>query len=161
MHHCRMEIGDRIGVVSDTHGLMREAVLELLSGVNLIIHAGDVGEAQILTQLAKVAPVIAVRGNVDSGEYAADLPMGAWVEAEGSRIYVYHVVQDLPIAPDEDKVNMVISGHSHRSGVEEKDGVVYLNPGTIGPKRFNLPVSFAYVTYGNEGLVPEICEIPD
>ncbi len=161
MHHCRMEIGDRIGVVSDTHGLMREAVLKLLSGVNLIIHAGDVGEAEILTQLTNVAPVIAVRGNVDSGDQGADLPMGAWVDAEGSRIYVYHIVQDLPIDPDEDKVDMVISGHSHRSGVEEKNGVVYLNPGSVGPKRFSRPVSFAFVTYENDGLVSEICEIPD
>src|ERR1700680_2250051 len=126
-----------IGLISDTHGLMREKALTALKGSNLIIHAGDVGKPGIIEQLRAVAPVLAVRGNIDKGAWASQLPMTAVVEAHSVLIYVLHDVQQLDLAPAAAEFNIVVSGHSHKPSHTERSGVVYLNPGSAGPRRFH------------------------
>jgi len=130
-----------IGVISDTHGLLRPQAVAALQGSALIIHAGDVGPAEILDELRKIAPVIAVRGNVDRGAWAERLPQSEIVEHEGIRLYVLHILDDLDLDPPTAGFHAVISGHTHRPKTETKDGVLYFNPGSAGPRRFDLPVS--------------------
>ncbi len=132
-----------IGLISDTHGLLRAEALAALRGSDLIIHAGDVGHAKILEQLGTVAPIVAVRGNVDKGDWASKLPVTAVVETTSALIYVLHDIQQLDIDPVRAEFNIVISGHSHKPGRTERSGVVYLNPGSAGPRRFRLPVTVA------------------
>ena len=132
-----------IGVISDTHGLLRQEALAALGGSELIIHAGDVGKPEILDQLRAVAPVVAVRGNIDRGAWATDLPPTAAVAAHSTSIYILHDVHDLDIDPPAAGFNIVISGHSHKPGRAEKCGVLYLNPGSAGPRRFRLPITLA------------------
>jgi len=138
----------RAGVISDTHGLLREEAVEALAGVELIIHAGDVGNPEILHRLKEIAPVLAVRGNVDKGAWAEALPETAAVEVGGIAIYVIHDVKELDLDPAAAGFGMVISGHSHKPGRSERAGVVYLNPGSAGPRRFRLPVTLARVDFG-------------
>ena len=138
----------RIGLISDTHGLLREEAARALAGSELILHAGDVGKAEILEKLRTIAPVVAVRGNIDTGAWAAALPMSATVEAGGGRIYVLHDMHQLDFDPAEAGYGMVISGHSHRPGRTEKGGVVYVNPGSAGPRRFRLPITVARLEAG-------------
>jgi hypothetical protein len=132
-----------IGLISDTHGLLREEALSALQGSDLIIHAGDVGNGEIIEQLRAVAPVVAVRGNVDKGAWASHLPMTAVVEASSALIYVLHDIQQLDLDPVVSEFNIVISGHSHKPGRAERSGVMYVNPGSAGPRRFQLPVTVA------------------
>jgi putative phosphoesterase len=132
-----------IGLVSDTHGLLRQEALAALQKSDLIIHAGDVGDATIIDQLRAVAPVVAVRGNVDKGDWALQLPMTAVVEAGSALIYVLHDVQQLDLDPVVAGFNIVISGHSHKPGRTERSGVIYVNPGSAGPRRFQLPITVA------------------
>ena len=133
----------RIGLVSDTHGLMRPQALEALRGSDLILHAGDVGKPEILTALREIAPVIAVRGNVDTSEWAGTLPETAVAEAGKVLLYVLHDVHSLDLNPAAAGFHIVVSGHSHQPGKFERDGVLYINPGSAGPRRFQLPVSVA------------------
>jgi uncharacterized protein len=133
----------KIGLISDTHGLLRDEAVEALRGSELIIHAGDVGKPEILTALEKVAPVVAVRGNVDTAPWALSLPLTAIAEAAGALIYVIHDVHDLDLDPAAAGFRMVVSGHSHKPGSVERAGVLYLNPGSAGPRRFDLPVTVA------------------
>ncbi len=147
----------RIGVVSDTHGLVRPQVLDALRGSDLIIHAGDVGGPGVLERLASLAPVTAVRGNVDGEAWAEDLPEERTVEAGGARIHVIHDLRALAVPPE--GCRMVISGHSHRPSVEERGGILYLNPGSAGPRRFTLPVALATVRVGRRGLRPQLLEL--
>jgi putative phosphoesterase len=135
-----------IGVISDTHGLMRPEALAALRGVEHILHAGDVGDVAILDALRKIAPVTAIRGNVDTTGACAELPATDVVELGGSLFYLVHSVHDLDINPKAAGVAMVVSGHSHKAKVEVKDGVVYFNPGSAGPRRFSLPVTVGFVT---------------
>jgi putative phosphoesterase len=135
-----------IGVISDTHGLMRPEALAALRGVEHILHAGDVGDVAILDALRKIAPVTAIRGNVDTTGACAELPATDVVELGGSLFYLLHSVHDLDINPKAAGVAMVVSGHSHKAKVEVKDGVVYFNPGSAGPRRFSLPVTVGFVT---------------
>jgi len=137
-----------IGLISDTHGLLRPEAARALAGCDLIIHAGDVGKAEILEQLRAIAPVVAVRGNVDAGEWAERLPLTAEVEAHGARIYVIHDVHELAIDPAAAGFAMVVSGHSHKASREERAGVLYLNPGSAGPRRFRLPITLAVLDLG-------------
>jgi hypothetical protein len=132
-----------VGIISDTHGLLRLEAQRALQGADLIIHAGDVGDSEILPKLKRIAPVFAVRGNVDTAAWARELPVTTAVEANGANFYVLHNLQELDLRPDGGRFDFVISGHTHRPEQTEKNGVVYVNPGSAGPKRFNLPVSLA------------------
>jgi uncharacterized protein len=132
-----------IGIISDTHGLLRPEAELALQGVQLIIHAGDVGDPEILARLKRIAPVFAVRGNVDTGSWAKELPQTTVVEAEGASFYVLHNLQELDLKPEAAKFDFVISGHSHKPEQAERNGVIYLNPGSAGPRRFQLPTTLA------------------
>lgn len=135
----------RLGIISDTHGLLRPQALAALQGVDLIIHAGDVGGPDLLEQLGRLAPVQAVRGNTDRGEWARNLPLTAVVEAGAAQLYVLHDLHTLDLDPKAAGFQAVIFGHSHRPHLEHQDGVLYLNPGSAGPRRFTLPVTLAYL----------------
>lgn len=137
-----------VGLISDTHGLMREQALAALQGSDLIIHAGDVGDYAIIGQLSAVAPVVAVRGNVDRGECAQRLPESAVAAAGPVSIYVLHDIQQLDLNPAAAGFHIVVSGHSHKHGRSERGGVLYLNPGSAGPRRFRLPLTVARLDLG-------------
>jgi hypothetical protein len=132
-----------IGLISDTHGLLRPEAVSALQGCELIIHAGDVGKAEIIEILRRIAPVVAVRGNIDNGEWALPLPMTAVVETRSARIYVLHDIRQLDLDPAAAGFRIVVSGHSHKASREERGGVVYVNPGSAGPRRFRLPATVA------------------
>jgi len=135
-----------IGVISDTHGLLREEALAALAGVDHILHAGDVGDPGILAALAKIAPVTAIRGNIDTYGACAELPATDAVELSDKLFYLVHSVHDLDIDPVAAGVAVVVSGHSHKPSLARRDGIVYLNPGSAGPRRFKLPISIALVS---------------
>ena len=130
-----------IGVISDTHGLLRPEVLAALHGSQYIIHAGDVGDPRILDKLSAIAPVTAVRGNVDHGAWAQKIPVTNVLETGEVSIYVLHSLQELDLKPEAAKFAAVVYGHSHVPKREVKNGVLYFNPGSAGPRRFKLPVS--------------------
>jgi len=132
-----------IGVVSDTHGLLRTALLLALAGVDHILHAGDVGDPAILDELARIAPVTAIRGNIDTHGPCSLLPATEAIELAGCPIYMVHAREDLDLSPQAAAISAVIYGHSHKPSVEQLQGVLYLNPGSAGPRRFNLPITFA------------------
>jgi uncharacterized protein len=134
-----------IGLISDTHGLLRPEALRALKGSDLIIHAGDVGGPEILEELGRLAPVVAVKGNVDTDAWCSDLPETAVAETGSALIYVLHDVKALDTKPAVAGIAMVVSGHSHKPLSEEKEGVLYVNPGSAGPRRFSLPVTVARV----------------
>jgi uncharacterized protein len=132
-----------IGLISDTHGLLRDEALEALRGSELIIHAGDVGKPEILSALRQLAPVIAVKGNIDTAPWASELPATAIAEAGPVTIYVLHDIHELDLDPAAAGIQIVVSGHSHKPSRAEKSGVLYINPGSAGPRRFRLPVTVA------------------
>jgi hypothetical protein len=132
-----------IGLISDTHGLLRPQALRALEGSDLIIHAGDVGDPEILEALKTLAPVFAVRGNVDTELWAAALPETEVIELEPATIYVLHDVHALDLDPVAAGFQIVVSGHSHKASREERNGVLFVNPGSAGPCRFDLPVTVA------------------
>ncbi len=134
-----------IGVISDTHGLLRPEALEALRGSQMIIHAGDIGGQEILDALQALAPVIAVKGNTDHGRWADALPETAVAEAGPALIYVLHDVHALDLDPAAAGFQMVVSGHSHKPEQTERSGVAYLNPGSAGPRRFQLPITLARI----------------
>ena len=138
----------RIGLISDTHGLLRPEVLSPLQGSELIIHAGDVGKPEVIDALKAIAPVIAVRGNIDKGGWATALPLTAVIEAQFAAIYVIHDIQELDLDPGAAGFNIVVSGHTHKPGRKDVSGVLYINPGSAGPRRFQLPVSVARLDLG-------------
>jgi|SRR5579862_2005767 len=133
-----------IGLISDTHGLLRPEALRALEGSDLIIHAGDVGDPKILEELRRLARVVAVRGNIDTGA-CADLPETAVAQAGSGLIYVLHDIGKLDLKPEAAGMSMVVSGHSHKPSQQEREGVIYVNPGSAGPRRFKLPVTIARV----------------
>jgi uncharacterized protein len=145
-----------IGVISDTHGLLRPQAVAALQGCGLIIHAGDVGDPNILDELRKIAPVVAVRGNVDHGAWAERLPYSEIVEHDGALLYVLHILEDLDLDPPTAGFQAVITGHTHRPKMETRDGVLYFNPGSAGPRRFTLPVSVGRLTVADGTLRGEI-----
>ena len=159
MASFKLRIGSRIGVVSDTHGLLRPEVEESLRGVPVILHAGDVGHVDVLRGLNAIAPTVAVRGNVDRGDFGATLPMNEPVEIGKRLIYLYHILEDLDIDPPAANVDLVITGHSHQPGLDQKNGVTYLNPGSCGPRRFSLPVALAFLTVTRDGFDIEQVEL--
>jgi putative phosphoesterase len=134
-----------LGLISDTHGLLRPEAVQALQGSELIIHAGDVGDPRILEELRLLAPVVAVRGNVDTNAWSANLPQTAVAQAGPTLIYVLHDLNTLDINPAAAGIHIVVSGHSHKPIRQEHDGVLYINPGSAGPRRFDLPISLARV----------------
>jgi uncharacterized protein len=141
-----------VGVISDTHGLLRPEALAALRGSDYIIHAGDVGDPAILDKLAKIAPVTAVRGNVDHGAWAQKIPATNVLDIGEVSIYVLHSIQELDVKPEAAKFAAVVYGHSHVPKQEIKNGVLYFNPGSAGPRRFKLPVSVGRLTIKNSKI---------
>jgi putative phosphoesterase len=134
-----------IGVISDTHGLLRPEALAALRGSSHILHAGDVGDIDILDALKQIAPVTAIRGNIDTDGPTAQLPATEVIELEGHLIYLLHSLADLDLKPEAAGMSVVISGHSHKPKIETRTGVLYLNPGSAGPRRFSLPITVAHL----------------
>ncbi len=148
-----------IGVISDTHGLLRPQALDALRGSQHIIHAGDIGAADIIPVLQEIAPVTAIRGNVDHETWTRQFPETNIAELAGLHIYVIHSVKDLDLNPRAAGFAAVISGHSHQPGQHAKDGVLYFNPGSAGPRRFKLPISVGRLQIVNGKLTGEIIEL--
>ena len=149
----------RIGLISDTHGLLRPQAIEALRGSELILHAGDVGKPEILTALRRIAPVIAVRGNVDKSDWAHSLPETAIAEAGKVLLYVLHDVHTLDWNPAAAGFHVVVSGHSHQPGKFERAGVLYINLGSAGPRRFQLPVTVARLNLSRAPFEAEFVEL--
>jgi hypothetical protein len=145
-----------VGVISDTHGLLRPEAVAALDGVERIVHAGDIGSRDVLTALERIAPVAAVRGNNDRERWAAAIPQTEVVEVGGVSLYVLHDLHELDLDPRAAGFAAVIAGHSHQPRVEERDGVLYLNPGSAGPRRFRLPISLARLTVAGPRLRAEL-----
>jgi putative phosphoesterase len=150
-----------LGVISDTHGLLRRAALEALEGVGHIVHAGDVGDPAILPALERIAPVTAVRGNVDLGDWARRLPPTAQLEVGGRWFHVLHALEDLDLEPAAAGFDVVVHGHSHRPSIERRGSVLYLNPGSAGPRRFRLPVVLARVRIDGAAVDAELVSLED
>ncbi len=148
-----------IGLISDTHGLLRGEALRALRDSELIVHAGDVGEPEIMDRLRELAPVVAVRGNVDTAEWAQVLPVSAVAEAGAVRIYVLHDVKALDLNPVAAGFQVVVSGHSHQLGRDERSGVLYINPGSAGPRRFQLPITVARLDLGKKPWSVEFVDL--
>jgi putative phosphoesterase len=148
-----------IGIISDTHGLVRPQAIEALTGVDMILHAGDIGNQQVLDALKDIAPVVAVRGNNDNGDWAHALPEREVVEVGKVSIYMLHDVKEIDISPSGAGFHVVVSGHSHKPSVEECRGVLYVNPGSAGPRRFKLPVSLAHLKIIGEKVHANIIEL--
>jgi putative phosphoesterase len=149
----------RIGIISDTHGLLRPEALAALRGSDYIIHAGDVGDPAILEQLAVLAPLTAVRGNVDHGSWARALPVTDVLEIQGVSIYVLHRLEELDLKAEAAGFAAVVYGHTHVPREEKKNGVLYVNPGSAGPKRFHLPVSIGRLRLKNGMPAAEIIRL--
>ena len=148
-----------IGVISDTHGLLRPHSLAALRGSASIIHAGDIGSLAMLEALAEIAPVFAVRGNTDRGAWANKLPARAIVQFEQHSVYVLHDLGELDLDPASAGFHAVVCGHSHRPKIELRNGVIYFNPGSAGPRRFDLPVSVGRLMASDGTLQADIIDL--
>ena len=145
-----------IGLISDTHGLLRPEAVAALQGASQIIHAGDAGAPEVLDALRAIAPVSVVRGNVDRGDWAQALPATLIVEADGVLLYCLHDLGDLDLDPASAGFAAVISGHSHQPRIERRGGVLYINPGSAGPRRFSLPITLVRLHLGGGQLEAEL-----
>lgn len=148
-----------VGLISDTHGLLRPQALEPLRGSDFIVHAGDIGHPSVLEELARLAPVTAVRGNNDKGAWAAGLPDSELLEVGATLIYVIHDVAELAIDPAAAGFHVVVAGHSHRPAHELREGVLFVNPGSAGPRRFKLPVSVGRLLVSGSQVTPQLLEL--
>ena len=148
-----------IGVISDTHGLLREEALKALQGSEHIIHAGDIGAPEILSKLAEIAPVTAVRGNVDRDAWARKIPETEVLDVDGTSIYILHRLQDLDLKPEAAGFRVVISGHTHIPKRQMKNGVIYFNPGSAGPRRFRLPTTIGRLRVGPGTIRAEVVDL--
>jgi len=148
-----------VGVISDTHGLLRPEAVAALAGADLIIHAGDVGKPEVLEALCAIAPTHVVRGNIDTASWAEALPMTARVDVGKKRFFVLHEIAQLDLDPAAAGFAAVVYGHSHKPAIETRGGVLFLNPGSAGPRRFKLPIAVARVLVSGRGLRPEIVEL--
>ena len=148
-----------VGIISDTHGLLRSGTLRALTGVDAIVHAGDVGDPAILTQLRQLAPLTAVRGNIDDQEWGKELPDTDVLEIGGLSLFVLHRVEDLDLDPGTAGFAAVIFGHSHKPLIEWRKDVLFFNPGSAGPRRFNLPISLGRLTIVNGRIEPELIQL--
>jgi len=146
----------RIGVISDTHGLLRPEAVQALRGVDRIVHAGDIGSPDVLRGLEAIAPVTAVRGNNDHGPWAEKLPLTDVLDAGEALLYVIHDVKALDLDPRAAGIAAVIAGHSHRPLAEERDGVLFFNPGSAGPRRFRLPISLGHLVITGPRVVSRL-----
>lgn len=151
----------RIGLIADTHGLLRPQALRLLGGCDHLVHLGDIGKPEILTALQALAPLSAVRGNNDRGDWADDLPARLRLSFGRTRLYLLHDLQELDIDPPAQGIAAVISGHSHRPLLEERDGVLYINPGSAGPRRFKLPISIGFLHIEDGRVRGELLPLDD
>ena len=150
-----------IGVISDTHGLLRPEAVAALHGSDYIIHAGDIGDPLILTKLAQIAPVTAIRGNVDRDAWARKIPVTNVLEVAGASIYVLHNLNELDLKPEAGGFAVVVFGHSHVAKTEMKNGVLYFNPGSAGPRRFRLPITIGRLQINDGKVSGKIVEIRD
>jgi putative phosphoesterase len=148
-----------VGVISDTHGLLRPEAFDALKGSELIVHAGDIGGLEVIEALRALAPVVAVRGNNDRGEWAEEFPVYDVVEVGAAFIYVLHDLKELDLSPEAAGFRVVVSGHSHKPLAEERRGVLYLNPGSAGPRRFKLPVTVARLNVNGDDATAEIINL--
>ena len=148
-----------VGIISDTHGLLRREAIAVLRSSDMIIHAGDVGNPDVIKALEDVAPTFAVRGNIDKGTWAADLPMTELVEVGEQVFYVLHEISQLDFDPAEAGFAAVVFGHSHQPLIETRQGVLFLNPGSAGPRRFKLPIAVARIAVSGRYMHPEILEL--
>lgn len=148
-----------IGVISDTHGLLRREALAALRGCDLLLHAGDIGGEHVLQALREIAPTVSVRGNNDTQSWARTLPQVADVEVLGVRIHLLHDLAKLALHPERESVRVVVFGHSHRPRVEERNGVLYFNPGSAGPRRFKLPVAIGFLEIARSGVRGRIVDL--
>jgi putative phosphoesterase len=148
-----------IGIISDTHGLLRPEARERLAGVDHIVHAGDIGGPEVIAGLRELAPTTAIRGNVDRGQWANDHPHTDWLTLGGRTIYVLHNLNELDLDPAAAGIDVVVSGHSHQPKIETVDGVLYLNPGSAGPRRFTLPIALAILELSGDALQPRIHQL--
>lgn len=148
-----------LGIIADTHGLLRAEAVAALQGADLIIHAGDVGRPEILSQLQSIAPLYTVRGNVDRGPWANLLPPTEVVAYGNHLLYVLHDRNELDLTPEAAGFHAVIYGHSHQPQIETRCDVLYMNPGSAGPRRFQLPVTLGRITVNNDQLTAEIIEL--
>ena len=150
----------QIGVISDTHGLVRPEVFDAFRGVELILHAGDIGSAEVLQALRAIAPVVAVRGNNDTADWAKSLPESVKTTALGQRIHILHDLKEISVDPrSSPDFDIVISGHSHKPMIERRDGVLYINPGSAGPRRFKLPVTVARLAIQGNKAMAKLIEL--
>lgn len=149
----------RIGIISDTHGLLRPEAVKALQGCAHILHAGDVGDPRILTALRRVAPVTAIRGNIDRSGPCAALPTTEAIELGGKLFYLVHDRNDLDVNPRAATIAAVIFGHSHTPEISRRNGVLYFNPGSAGPRRFHLPVCVGIIECTEDALQPSICRL--
>jgi hypothetical protein len=149
----------RIGIISDTHGLLRPEALRLLAGVRHIVHGGDVGKPDILDALRQIAPVTAIRGNVDTADWAHAYAETEFARIGGKLIYVLHDLKTMQVDPVAAGIDVVVSGHSHVPKIETVGGVLYLNPGSAGRRRFKLPITLATLEITREGLLPKIHDL--
>jgi putative phosphoesterase len=148
-----------IGIISDTHGVIRSEAIAALQGSNLIIHAGDIGSRHVLEALRAIAPVVAVRGNNDTEPWAEAIPTTRVIKIAGVQIYLLHDVHDLSLDPAAKCFHAVVSGHSHRPSIAKRNEVLFINPGSAGPRRFNLPVSVARLHVHNQALQARLIEL--
>ena len=149
----------RVGLISDTHGLLRPQAIDFLQGSDLIVHGGDICDGAILTALAAIAPVIAVRGNNDRGEWAERLRESELFRIGDAFIYAIHDVAAIDIEPRAAGVQVVVSGHSHRPSIRNDDGILYINPGSAGPRRFKLPISVGELTIDGASVAARTVEL--
>ncbi len=146
----------RVGVISDTHGLLRPEAVTALAGVNQIIHAGDIGSLKLLKELSKIAPVMAVRGNIDKGAWARRVPRDRILALGHIRIYIIHNLDDMEFNPHDEGFAAVIFGHSHQPECNTRDGVLFFNPGSAGPRRFRLPAALGFLSILGRSVSGEI-----
>ena len=146
-------------MISDTHGLLRPEAIKQLAGTDHIIHAGDIGAPEVIEGLRRIAPTTAIRGNIDAGEWAKDYPDTELVALGGRAFYVLHNLKEIKLDPAASGIDVVVSGHSHRPKIETKNGVLYVNPGGAGPRRFKLPIALAILTLSDRAILPRILEI--
>jgi uncharacterized protein len=149
----------RVGLISDTHGLLRPEAIAFLRGCDHIIHGGDIGGQNILEELSSIAPVTAVRGNNDTGSWADALPQTELVQFEQAFVYVIHDLAQLDLDPQAAGVSVVVSGHSHQPQIRQRGGVLYVNPGSAGPRRFKLPVAVAELDIAGTSVTPHSVEL--
>ena len=148
-----------IGLISDTHGLIRPQALDVLTGVDFIIHAGDIGAPEVIDHLKRIAPVVAIKGNNDRGSWAKFLPDTKLVKTAEAKLYIIHNVKELDCDPVARGIQVVISGHSHKPSVGNRDGVLYVNPGSAGPRRFKLPIAVGKLQVEGMQVRAEIIEL--